>query len=190
MTETSDGRSRRWAETHERIFRTAVRLFQEDGFDDVSVGRIATAAAVSAPTFYAHFPSKEHLIMRLLAPEQVAALITAQPADLPLAVRIRRAAVGYLAGIDAGARAEMYARWRIIAGSTTLRHRAGEFDRITATMVAQAGAGDAPPAPADLVVASAYLAAYTTGLLIWADGSDEESLVPCIEMAFDVLGRA
>ena len=189
MSETPEQRSRRWAATHERIFRTAVRLFQEEGFDHVSVSRIATVARISAPTFYAHYPSKEHLIMRLLAPEQVAALITAQPAHLPLAARIRGAAFEHLAGMDAGARAELYARWQIIAGSTTLRHRAGEFDRITATMVAHAGAGGGPPAPADLVVASVCLAAYTTGLLIWADGSDEESLVACIEMAFDVLGR-
>ncbi|MGY2067856.1 TetR/AcrR family transcriptional regulator [Blastococcus sp. SYSU DS0619] len=190
MTDAPDWRRRRWEATHERITAAAVRLFEDAGFDQVSVSGIATAAGVSVPTFYAHYPSKEHVVMRLMAPEQVAALVAAQPAALPLAARIRRAAVDSLAGVDGETRAQLHARWQIIAGSATLRHRAGEFDRITATMVAKALAGGGDPRPADLVVASAYLAAYTTGLLIWADNPDDATLEQCIESAFDALEQA
>ncbi|MDP5185016.1 TetR/AcrR family transcriptional regulator [Blastococcus sp. BMG 814] len=190
MTDSPDWRRRRWEATHQRIFETAVGLFETEGFDQVSVSRLATAAGVSVPTFYAHYPSKEHVVMRLMAPAQVAALIAAQPAHLPLAVRIRRAAVESLTGIGAEVRDQLHARWQIIAGSSSLRHRAGEFDRITATMVAEACADGGRPRPADLVVASAYLAAYTTGLLTWADGDGEHTLEECIEAAFDALARA
>ncbi|MGY1916920.1 TetR/AcrR family transcriptional regulator [Blastococcus sp. SYSU DS0973] len=189
MTGSPDWRRRRWEATHERIFTTAVRLFEDEGFDQVSVSRIATAAGVSVPTFYAHYPSKEHVVMRLMAPEQVAALIAAQPASLPLAARIRQAAYDLLTGIDGETRAQLNARWQIIAGSTALRYRAGEFDRITATMVAASLTEDGAPRPADLVVASAYLAAFTTGLLVWADGS-ETSLEECIRAAFAALEKA
>ncbi|MGY2001567.1 TetR/AcrR family transcriptional regulator [Blastococcus sp. SYSU DS1024] len=190
MTDSPDWRRRRWEATHERIFDAAVRLFQAEGFDQVGVGRLAAAAGVSVPTFYAHYPSKEHLVMRLIAPEQVAALIGAQPAELPLGVRIRRAAMESLTGIGAEVRAQLHARWQIIAGSPSLRHRTGEFDRMTATMVAEACADGGPPRPADLVVASAYLAAYTTGLLTWADSGGEQGLEECIEAAFDALAGA
>ena len=190
MTDAPDWRRRRWEATHERIFATAVRLFEDEGFDQVSVGSIAAAAEVSVPTFYAHYPSKEHLVMRLAAPEQVAALVAAQPATLPLAARIRRAAVDSLSGIDGEHRSQLHARWQIIAGSPALRHRAGEFDRITATMVAEALADGGPPRPVDLVVASAYMAAYTTGLLVWADSGDETAVEECVEAAFDALERA
>jgi AcrR family transcriptional regulator len=190
VTDSPDWRARKWNATHERIFEAAVRMFQDEGFDQVSVARLATAAGVSVPTFYAHYPSKEHLIMRLLAPEQVAALITAQPATLPLAVRIRRAAIESLTGIDAEAHAQLHARWQIIAGSPALRHRAGEFDRITAAMVAEAGADGGRPRPADLVLASAYLAAFTTGLLLWADGAGDQTLIECVEAAFDALDQS
>lgn len=190
MTDAPDWRRRRWEATHERIFETAVGLFEAHGFDQVSVSRLAEAASVSVPTFYAHYPSKEHVVMQLLAPEQVAALISAQPADLPLAVRIRRAVVESLAGLGPASRAQVYARWQIIAGSATLRNRAGEFDRITATMVARACSDGDRPRPADLVVASAYLAAYTTGLLTWADSDGEHTLEECIEAAFDALAQA
>ncbi|MCF6744923.1 TetR family transcriptional regulator [Blastococcus sp. KM273128] len=190
VTDAPDWRRRRWEATHERIFEAAVGLFETHGFDQVSVSRLAEAAGVSVPTFYAHYPSKEHVVMRLVAPEQVAALISAQPADLPLAVRIRRAAIESLTGIGAEVRDQLHARWQIIAGSATLRNRAGEFDRITATMVAQACSDGDRPRPEDLVVASAYLAAYTTGLLTWADGDGEHTLEECIEAAFDALARA
>ncbi|MCZ2858766.1 TetR/AcrR family transcriptional regulator [Blastococcus sp. VKM Ac-2987] len=190
MTDAPDWRRRRWEATHERIFTAAVGLFEELGFDQVSVGAIATASGVSVPTFYAHYPSKEHLVMRLTAPEQVAALIAAQPLTLPLAARIRRAAVSSLDGVDGEHRAQLHARWQIIAGSPALRHRAGEFDRITATMVAEALADGGPPRTVDLVVASAYMAAYTTGLLAWADSGDATSLEECVQAAFDALEQA
>ncbi|WP_324275189.1 TetR/AcrR family transcriptional regulator [Blastococcus brunescens] len=65
MTDTLDWRARRWATTHQRIYDTAIALFQELGFDAVNVGQIARGAEVSVPTFYAHYPSKEHLVMQL-----------------------------------------------------------------------------------------------------------------------------
>lgn len=190
MTGIPDWRRRRWEATHERIFAAAVGLFEDQGFDQVSVGSIAAAAEVSVPTFYAHYPSKEHLVMRLAAPEQVAALIAAQPTTLPLAARIRQAALDSLGGIDGEHREQVHARWQVIAGSPALRHRAGEFDRITATMVAEALADGGRPHAADLVVASAYMAAYTTGLLIWADSGDSATLEECVEAAFDALEQA
>ena len=75
VSETQDWRARRWEATHERIYATAMRLFQEQGFEPVSVGQIASGAEVSVPTFYAHYQSKEHLVMQLPTAAEMTALL-------------------------------------------------------------------------------------------------------------------
>ena len=41
MSDTGDWRSRRWDATHKRIYEVALTLFQDHGFEQVSVGQIA-----------------------------------------------------------------------------------------------------------------------------------------------------
>jgi len=189
VNETQDWRARRWAETHHRVYDTAMRLFQEHGFEQVSVGQIAGEAGVSVPTFYAHYPSKEHLVMQLPTAEEMHALLAGQPADLPVADRIRRAVPQWFASWDQDYREAQLLRWKVIATTPVLRTRAAEFERTTAGMVA-----DALPAnpgerlgPADQTVVNAYLAAYTTGMLAWADGNGERKLEEIVDEAFDAL---
>ncbi|WP_346620871.1 helix-turn-helix domain-containing protein [Blastococcus montanus] len=188
MTDAPDWRTRRWEATHRRILEAALELFQQHGYERVSVAQVAQAAGVSVPTFYAHYPSKEHVLMRLPDAEATAALLSGQPDDLPLGQRIRRAILGALTGTGAEDRSEMYARWRIIATTPTLRHRPAEFERTAAAMVLEALAGPGRPVrPADTVVAGAYLSALTTGMLTWADGEGRRPPEECVQEAFDAL---
>lgn len=192
MTDRPEGRSARWENTHQRIFDAAIRLFQQHGFEPVGVGQIAAEAGVSVPTFYAHYPSKEHVVMRLATPEQTAALLATQPADMPLGRRIRLSAVATVAG-GLGEHEESFtARWQVIASTPALRHRAAEFERATAAMVLEhlSATTGRPIGPTDTVVAGAYLSAYTAGLLAWADSRGERKIVECIEEAFDALEDA
>ncbi len=55
-------RARRRAETRERIFRAALRLFTERGFAATTVHDITEAADVGKGTFFNYFPTKEHLL--------------------------------------------------------------------------------------------------------------------------------
>jgi AcrR family transcriptional regulator len=57
------GRERRRRHTHDALSAAAITLFLERGFDDVSVAEIAAAAEVSKPTLFAHFPTKEDLVL-------------------------------------------------------------------------------------------------------------------------------
>jgi AcrR family transcriptional regulator len=54
------------SEIAERIARTAARLFASDGYDATSVRNIVEAAAVTKPTLYYYFDSKEALAETLL----------------------------------------------------------------------------------------------------------------------------
>lgn len=189
MTGSQDWRRQRWEETHQRIYATALRLFQEHGFERVNVGQIASAAGVSVPTFYAHYPSKEHVVMQLPTAEQMAALLATQPAELPVGTRIRRAAPLWFAQWGPEERQDMLARWRVVASTPALRTRAAEFERTTAELVASAlpASPGSTLTPAQAVIVNAYLAAFTAGLLEWADGEGEGVLEEIVDRAFQAL---
>jgi AcrR family transcriptional regulator len=186
-----DARSRRWEATHQRIYDVALALFQEHGFEQVSVGQIAAGAGVSVPTFYAHYSSKEHIVMQLPTAEEMTALLGTQPAHLPISDRMRRAAPEWFGTWTPEYREAQLVRWRVIATTPSLRTRAAEFERTTAGMVAAAlpATPGARLGPADQIVVNAHLAAFTAGMLSWADGNGERKLEETVDEAFEALQR-
>jgi AcrR family transcriptional regulator len=191
VSESPDWRSRRWDATHQRIYETAMRLFEEHGFERVNIGQIASGAGVSVPTFYAHYPSKEHVVLQLPTGEALAAVLADQPTDLPVGERIRRAAPNWFAQWEGPERDDLLARWRIIATTPALRLRAAEFERTTAGLIVDVLPGEPGGAShaADSVVVNAYLSALTAGLLAWADSHGERKLEELVDGAFEVLQR-
>lgn len=185
-----DWRSRRRDATHRRIYETAMRLFQEHGFEQVSILQLTTAAGVSVPTFYAHYPSKEHLVMQVPTAEKVAALLAAQPGNLPLTTRLRQLVRVFIGQLSPEEMADVLARWKVVAATPALRTQAAAFERTTAGLVADAlPEGGATLDPADAVIVDAHLAAYTRGLLAWADSDGQQDLEKLIGEAFDALQR-
>ncbi|MFD6859239.1 TetR/AcrR family transcriptional regulator [Rhodococcus sp. NPDC060090] len=67
--------------TRERLQATAVSLFAEEGYDAVTVDRIAAAAGVSHMTFFRHFPSKDAVLLDDPYDPVIAEAVAAQPAD-------------------------------------------------------------------------------------------------------------
>lgn len=60
------GRTRGNSEARRRIVETADRLFYEEGFRAVGIDRIIAESEVAKATLYAHFPSKDDLILAVL----------------------------------------------------------------------------------------------------------------------------
>jgi AcrR family transcriptional regulator len=185
----SDWRARRWDATHQRIYDAAMERFAERGFERVNVGQIAGGAGVSVPTFYAHYPSKEHIVMQLPTTEQMAALLSTQPREMPLRDRLVGIAPIWLAQWTHDEREDMLSRWRIIASTPALRTRAAEFERATAEMIAAALAAElaAPLPQAEVILVNAYMSAFTSALLAWADCDGERKIEELMDEAFGAL---
>jgi AcrR family transcriptional regulator len=58
-------RERSGERTRRRLFETAIDEFCRVGVEEASIGRIAKAAGVSRPSFYFHFPTKDHVLLDL-----------------------------------------------------------------------------------------------------------------------------
>jgi AcrR family transcriptional regulator len=188
VTGTGGRREARRRETHDRIFDEAMRLFRERGFDAVPVGDIAAAAGVSVPTFYAHYESKDHLILGLPTPEDVVRLVRSFPPDLPTVDLLRGIMVRTLtdgAGLDEPER--VLERWRVVATSPGLRLRAAGFERATADMVLAALPADERDDPRNRVTVTALMSAYTQILLRWADSDGRRPIAEVIEEVLDAL---
>ena len=186
VTGTGGRREEKRQQTRRRIFDAAMRLFRERGFDAVAVGDIARAAGVSVPTFYAHFESKDHLILALPTAEDVGRLVNAFPSDMPTAELIRNVMVTTLTsggGIEDPER--VLARWRIIAASPGLRLKAAAFERATADMLLRALPAEQAASPRTQVTVTALMSAYTQILMRWAESDGERPVEEVIE---EVLG--
>lgn len=76
---TSQSRDAQALQTRKDILDAAKKLFQQEGFDRVTINKLASEAQISMPTIYAIFKSKRGVLQALIdeafPPEQHAALV-------------------------------------------------------------------------------------------------------------------
>lgn len=70
-------RERRRAETREKLFRAAMKLFAERGFFQTTTEDITEAADVGQGTFFNYFPTKQH-VLTVLSEKQLEKVMAAQ----------------------------------------------------------------------------------------------------------------
>jgi AcrR family transcriptional regulator len=93
-------RERKKIQTRRTLWRTAMGLFVEHGFDNVSVAQIAAAAEVSKMTVFNYFPTKEDLVLGPMSDhvDEPARVVAARgPGETPLSA-IRR---HFIASVEA-----------------------------------------------------------------------------------------
>ncbi|WP_327091954.1 TetR/AcrR family transcriptional regulator [Nonomuraea sp. NBC_01738] len=92
-------RERKKRETRETIHETALDLFLERGFDQVSVVEIAERAGVSKMTVFNYFPTKEDLVLGTMEEElgDISEVVTGRRPGESLVAAVRRAFLERLA---------------------------------------------------------------------------------------------
>ncbi|GII52553.1 TetR family transcriptional regulator [Planotetraspora thailandica] len=142
-------RERKKALTRQAIIDAAERLFEERGFDEVTVAEIADAANVSVKTLFVYFRSKEDLVFTdtWLIDELIDAM-RRRPADVTHAEAVAQVLIGAM-DRERGPGQGIEGFHRGYGGSESLRSRmlrmwADYEDRVTAFLADEAG-GPATP---------------------------------------------
>ncbi|MEV0820182.1 TetR/AcrR family transcriptional regulator [Nonomuraea rubra] len=189
-------RERKKEETRRRISEAALRLFDERGYDAVTVNEVAEAAGVAKVTLFNYFPSKDCLVLDAVR-EDTAAIVAARPAgQSPLGAL--RAHYRGMAGLGTGEVdvEALLTTIRVISASPALlagvyqTNMAQRYE--LATALAEAGAGRAATLLAGQVTAAvttlqeAFFHRLSTGVPLEEAGRllEEE-----VELAFDLLER-
>ncbi|MBB0247221.1 TetR family transcriptional regulator [Streptomyces alkaliphilus] len=183
-----DGRTSRGARTREALRRTAFRLFLAEGYEKVTVARIAAGAGVSHMTFFRHFPTKEDVVLRDEYDPMLEELIRARPVDHPPMERIRHAVTTALPAVYRQEREALYLRSRLILRTPALRARMGE-SAVSSCLAFERGLTPPGenPTPAVRVIAAACTAALTTAITLWVEEGGQSELPDLVEDAFDAL---
>jgi AcrR family transcriptional regulator len=118
-------RERKKRQTRDAIAAAAMTLFQERGFEEVTVADVARAADVAEKTVFNHFPTKEDLVFaggddRLA--QRAEAIRTRMP-GVPLARVFEDETMAFLEQIDAGDVDRLLALLRLVRSSPALRDR-------------------------------------------------------------------
>ncbi|MFT3837406.1 MAG: TetR family transcriptional regulator [Myxococcaceae bacterium] len=130
----------RWEpNARERLEEAALKLFEEKGFDAITVEQIAARAGLTERTFFRYFADKKEVLFSgsdELA-QFVADSIEAAPAKLS-AIEVIGAGLEAILPHFPTDRAKVRARRQLIAGSLELRER--EISKMTAMATAATGA--------------------------------------------------
>ncbi|QDC14287.1 TetR/AcrR family transcriptional regulator [Rhodococcus ruber] len=158
--------------TRQRIQATAVQLFTEDGYDAVTVDRIAAAAGVSHMTFFRHFPSKDAVLLDDPYDPVIAEAVAAQSADRSPLERACRGVLDAWAQIPESDLGDVRTRLRIVAAHPRLRARMWENTLRTQEAVAAALAEPGTRRLDAAVAAGACMGALMAALTDWAETGD------------------
>ncbi|MFC9439478.1 TetR family transcriptional regulator [Nocardia sp. NPDC057030] len=129
MTEPTGLRERKKIRIREHIAATAIGMFLESGFDQVSITDIARAADVSRRTLFAYFATKEDLVLQRFADheDEAARTVRARRPDQPPLDALREAHLDALRRRDPNTglndTPEIMAFLQLVFGTETLAAR-------------------------------------------------------------------
>ncbi|MDH6112875.1 AcrR family transcriptional regulator [Kitasatospora sp. MAP12-15] len=157
-------------QTRATLADTAMALFVEHGFDQVTVAEVARASGVSINTVFNYFPTKEDLFFDRQAEveAQLAEMVRTRPTGISAAGAVR---AGLLAALERdeptlGLSTEAKVFWHVVANSPALQARGREIaERSEAALAAvlaeeAAATGADPDDPLPRLLAGALAGAY------------------------------
>jgi AcrR family transcriptional regulator len=182
-------RERQRTEAMRRVQREAVEAFETDGFESVTVERIAEAAGVSPVSIYRWFGTKEALVLWDEYDPPLFEAITERLGTMGTVAAVREALVAELDAMYDHERSRVMARARLVINepalmAASLVNQAEMVDAL-ARLFQQASADHRPER--HRVVASAIVAVLSVAIREWTVQGGDESLADLIGRGFEVL---
>jgi AcrR family transcriptional regulator len=135
-------RERKKQRTRDQIVEQAMALFDERGFERVTIAEIAAAADIAPRTFFSYFPSKEDVVFHDfdVVFDSIRERIDERAEDESTMDALRAFIAGFLGQVDHGDPAEQCRR-RVVSASPALqqhdRERVGRIEHVIADGLAR-----------------------------------------------------
>jgi AcrR family transcriptional regulator len=188
---TSPGlRERKKQKTRWAIQEHALRLFQEQGYDQTTVEQIAAAAEVSPSTFFRYFATKEDVVIQDEYDPLLAAGIDDAPAGLNPIAAVRHAINAAFDGADPAELRRLRERTALIMSVPALRARTLDNLNASVRLVAEPLARRIGVAPDDLRArawAGAIIGVALAALEEWISGDDDAGFAVLMDRALAEL---
>lgn len=181
-------RERKRIKTQIQLAETALDLFHQHGYDNVTVDDIAAAVEISPRTFFRYYPNKEDVLFPNEA-DTIALLraaLLARPADEPVLVAVKNGLLD-LADDFEHRKEPLIVRNQIIANSPRLRSRALEqqarLEQVLTKTIAER-MNTKPASLAPRVIAATSIAGLRAAIDTWLESTSDQ---PLTELAAKVL---
>lgn len=185
-------RDRQRLRSMQRVQRHAVELFTAEGFDAVTVERIAEVAEVSPVSIYRWFGTKERLVLWDDYDPGLLEAVAAQLVDQPPMAAVRDAVLAELDAIYSADRGLVLARTQLVHREPALLAAAAldarHLQSALVMLFEQAGAGDTDHGRSTL--AAAAVGVLTAALDAWQSEDGRVPLGDLFRDGFEALRSA
>jgi len=179
-------RERKKQKTRWLIQEHALRLFQEQGYEQTTVDQIAAAAEISPSTFFRYFKTKEDVVMEDEYDPLLIKLIAQAPPDRSPIAALRHVMRLAFTAIGPDELAKIYQRIKLQVSVPALRMRMLDGFTNNLDLLAGAVAQRTGRDPDELEVrafAGAVTGAMLVALFTWADGGGKDNLPDLLDRA-------
>ena len=182
-------RERKKQKTRESIQRTALRLFEKQGYDETTIEQIAAAVEISPSTFFNYFPTKEDVVLFDAYDPMTIQMFLERPKDEPLNVSLRKVLENLAATFERDERM-ILARGRFFLEVPELRARLWDEAERSQLLLLQLLAERSGRRPDDYelrVTARIVTAALLEASKEWMRSNGRTGLVELTNRALDVV---
>ncbi len=182
-------RERKKLKTRESIQRTALRLFEKQGYEETTIEEIAAAAEISPSTFFNYFPTKEDVVLFDAYDPMAIQMFRDLPKDEPLTVGLRKVLEMLAAAFESDEQA-ILARGRLFLEVPELRTRLWDEAERTEELIAKVLAERTGRRTDDFelrVTARIVIGALFEASLEWMRSNGRHRLVELYNRALDVV---
>ncbi len=179
-------RERKKQKTRWSIQEHALRLFQEQGYEQTTVDQIAAAAEISPSTFFRYFKTKEDVVIEDEYDPLLLALLAQEPSDEPFIPALRHVISMAFSQLGPAEIGKIQQRTKLLLAVPALRMRMLDNFNSSVDMLAGAVAARAGRDPSELEVrasAGAITGAMVAAIYAWVDGDADDDLGKLIDRA-------